>query len=293
MLNSKCLKLLGCSFFCLIIANCGSEGGDSTGNAENGSGSGSIGGTSSGGSSNPIPTVAELESLGQKLFSDTNFSNPPGLSCESCHSPGHALVDPDDNRPVSEGAITGRFGIRNSPTVSYARFIPPFSSKSDAVKMGLDVFTTEEASGEQIFRDVKCGRCHTNDGPSPLFTNFEYENIGVPGNTNNPFLTLDNSLNPDGANFVDRGLGRVIADPLDDGKFRTPSLRNIESTGPYMHNGIFATLEEVLDFYNVRNISDAEVDRNVVMEDVGNLNLTEAQKADLIAFMLTLTDENL
>jgi cytochrome c peroxidase len=133
-------------------------------------------------------------------------------------------------------------------TFERSKAISPFSSKFDAVKKGQEVFTTEEANGEQVYRDTKCGRCHTNDGPSPLFTNFEYENIGVPGNPNNPFLTLDFSLNPEGMNFVDFGLGGVTDEPFDDGKFCTPTLRNIESTGPYMHNGVFTTLEEVVDF---------------------------------------------
>jgi cytochrome c peroxidase len=120
MLKSKVLKLIGYSLFCLAIMNCG---GDSTGDGENGSEDNSVEGDSNvepsdGGNDDPVPTMAELESLGQKLFTDTNFSNPPGQSCESCHSLDHALVDPDDNHPVSEGAVTGRFGNRNSPTVS-------------------------------------------------------------------------------------------------------------------------------------------------------------------------------
>jgi len=67
------------------------------------------------------------EDLGKLIFFDTNLSEPAGQACASCHSPDAGFADPDQNLPVSEGVIAGRFGGRNSPTAAYASFTPTFS----------------------------------------------------------------------------------------------------------------------------------------------------------------------
>jgi len=120
-----------------------------------------------------------------------------------------------------------------------------------------------------------------------LFTNFQYFNIGVPGNPNNP-ANLANS------NFVDLGLGGRLSGSAENGKFKTPTLRNVELTAPYMHNGVFDTLEEVMAFYNIDEKVSAtpppEVD-NDINADVDFLGLNEPDDVDaLVAFMKTLTD---
>ena len=81
----------------------------------------------------------------------------------------------------------------------------------------------------------------------------------------------------------------------ENGKFRVPTLRNIALTAPYGHNGYFQTLEEIVHFYNVRDVSDefppAEYPATVNRDELGNLGLTPKEEADLIAFMKTLTDD--
>lgn len=73
-----------------------------------------------------------------------------------------------------------------------------------------------------------------------------------------------------------------------------PTLRNVELTAPYGHNGYFKTLEEIVHFYNVRDVSDefppAEYPATVNKEELGNLGLTQEEEADIVAFMKTLTD---
>ncbi|MFT7497320.1 MAG: cytochrome c peroxidase, partial [Urechidicola sp.] len=73
-----------------------------------------------------IDTITQA-ALGEKIYFDTNLSNPPGQSCASCHLSTAGFADPDSDQPTSEGAIAGRFGNRNSPTASYANQTPEFS----------------------------------------------------------------------------------------------------------------------------------------------------------------------
>jgi cytochrome c peroxidase len=172
----------------------------------------------------------------------------------------------------------------------------PFNSKFDAVQAGNDVFTVAEQRGRNIFNGrADCNRCHQTPGNNAeLFTDFEYKNIGVPANPNNPFLTLDISLNPDGVAFVDTGLGGVLNDANENGKFRTPTLRNIAITAPYMHNGVFDTLTEVVEFYNRRDVDAVipQVNQNVDNGgNIGNLNLSAGEIQDLVAFLEMLTDQ--
>lgn len=135
-------------------------------------------------------------------------------------------------------------------------------------------FTAQELQGRQIFNGVgNCTACHGTD-------NF------VPGGgppTNNG---LENP-------YVDKGIGAVSGRAADEGLFKVGSLRNIELTAPYMHDGRFATLEAVVEFYNsgvVAHPNLAPQLRNPGNGTPRRLNLTTAEKAALVAFMKTLTD---
>jgi cytochrome c peroxidase len=173
-----------------------------------------------------------------------------------------------------------------------------FDSKYDLYLAGRAELTPLEARGLELFDDrAKCADCHPSqrgaDGSAPLFTDFTYDNIGTPRNPANPFYGLPPELNPDGAAFIDRGLGPIVEDPAQDGKFKVPTLRNVALTAPYMHNGVFATLREVLDFYNTRDTEEwppPEVAENVNTEELGDLGLAEEDIDALLAFLETLSD---
>ncbi len=103
----------------------------------------------------------------------------------------------------------------------------------------------------------------------------------------------DNSFHNNGldATFADKGLGAISGNSYDDGKFKTPTLRNIVFTAPYMHDGRFATLEDVIEHYNQGGTPSATVDP--MMKHVGTgLNLTEQDKTDLLNFLKCLTDSS-
>ena len=173
--------------------------------------------------------------------------------------------------------------------------LSPFSSKFDAVQANADLFTQAEQRGLNIFNGkADCARCHRiNNNARPLFTDFTYHNLGVQANINNPFYNLDSSLNPEGNTFVDLGLGAVINDVRENGKFRVPTLRNIALTAPYMHNGVFNDLQQVIEFYNTRDTNPeqfpAEVEENKDRR-IGDLRLSPGEINDLIAFLNTLSD---
>ncbi len=178
--------------------------------------------------------------------------------------------------------------------------VAPFSSKYDHYLQGKAQLTESEARGLGIFLDSrkgKCAECHPAqqgpDGRPPLFTDFTYDNLGVPRNPANPFYGLPSDLNPQGAKAVDLGLGGFVKKASEDGKFRVPTLRNVALTRPYMHNGLFRTLRDVIVFYNTRDIHPwpaPEVPRNVNKEELGNLGLSARDIEDLVAFLHTLTD---
>jgi cytochrome c peroxidase len=192
----------------------------------------------------------------------------------------------------------------------------PFTSKHDAWLQGRAKLTAQELRGLRLFNDEKkgnCAACHPSqrrpDGGLPLFTDFTYDNLGVPRNPDNPFYAQAKAHNPAGAKFVDRGLGGFVKKRAEDDKFKVPTLRNIALTAPYMHNGYFKTLRGVVAFYNDRDARPAckgeaseaealkrgcwprpEIARNMNRDEMGRLGLTEQEVDDIAAFMEALTD---
>lgn len=172
----------------------------------------------------------------------------------------------------------------------------PFTSKFDFYLKGTVPLTFQEQAGMELFNGkANCASCHFSKSSGtvpPLFTNYEYFNLGVPKNPNNPYYTIPAKYNSAGKNFVDHGLKGTTNRSIDDGKFLTPTLRNIALTGPYFHNGFITTLPGAVSFLNSRATGaygSPEVDKNIDNR-TGNLGLTSTEQADLVAFLNTLTD---
>jgi cytochrome c peroxidase len=194
-----------------------------------------------------------------------------------------------------------------------------FSSKYDYYLKGEVELTEQEAWGLELFEGkAMCSACHPSepgpDGEPPLFTDFSYDNLGVPRNPENPFYDMDkvylddgSPINPQGADWIDPGLGGFLltqpdwADMAAEnwGKHKVPTLRNVDKRpGPafpkaFAHNGFFKSLEEITHFYNTRDVEDwppPEVLENVNTDELGNLGLTAEEEAAIVAFMKTLSD---
>lgn len=182
----------------------------------------------------------------------------------------------------------------------------PFDSKFDYVEAGLMAFTEEEEHGKKLFNGGgpgfgNCVDCHSgNYQGKSIFTQYVHHNILVPRNPDLSYYQQPKTVNPDGKKFTDLGLGqnlKITNSSIDGeaarakGLFRTPSLRNIAETGPYMHNGVFRTLEEVVDFYvEIQRAGPAEVSENQSLLLSTILEFSEADQKALVAFLKTLTD---
>jgi cytochrome c peroxidase len=194
--------------------------------------------------------------------------------------------------------------------------VNPFCSRYDEFVAGTTTALTPlEQEGLLLFEGDKamCAACHPS-GEGAVFTDFSYDNLGVPKNPENPVYERD-------FRFVDTGLGGFLKSAgysasvfkRDWGKVKVPTLRNVDKrvgggVKAYAHNGYFKSLEEIVHFYNTRDaLPDCgrnpnavpgvncwpkpEVDKNVNRAELGNLGLTPDEEAAIVAFLKALTDE--
>lgn len=197
--------------------------------------------------------------------------------------------------------------------------VNPFTSKYDYYLAGQVELTLLEQWGLALFEGkAMCSACHLSEpgpnGEPPLFTDFTYDNLGVPKNPRNPFYSMPPEWNPDGRAWVDYGLGSFLKNAgygpetyePEMGKQKVPTLRNVAKkphlgfVKAYAHNGYFKSLQEIVHFYNTRDVAGAgwqgkpwpapEVPVNVNTEELGNLGLTSEEEAAIVVFMKTLSD---
>ena len=237
---------------------------------------------------NPAAVLAKLKNnrayiaLWQAAYgtADINISTPAAIQ-DSYDKLGYAIAEYEASTEVNQ-----------------------FTSKWDAYKAGRITLSAQELEGQRLFlNEGGCRACHNSTGGNKnrpfqageLFTDFAYHNIGVPQNANNP----------GGNASPDLGLGGFLATAANPqwramatqemGKFKTPTLRNVGKAQRFMHNGALRTLEEVVHFYNTRDVAGAgwsapEYTGNLDVEHLGGLGLTPAQEAAIVAFMRTLDD---
>jgi cytochrome c peroxidase len=161
----------------------------------------------------------------------------------------------------------------------FQRTLISTKSKYDGYVAGSVVnFSADEKAGLQLFSQF-CNSCHT----APLFTDNLYHNNG-----------LDADFSNEAHERVFMGRFRISFNPADLGKFKTPTLRNIAITGPYMHDGRFSTLEQVLDHYS-NNVKHSPTLDTSLMKKNGSagIPLSIQEKNQLLAFLKTLTDSSL
>ncbi|MDB4916969.1 MAG: cytochrome-c peroxidase, partial [Gemmatimonadetes bacterium] len=169
---------------------------------------------------------------------------------------------------------------------AYVRSLVVLDSRFDAAVRGdVRALTAKERNGFTVFMGKgRCGTCHFaplfGGALPPAFVTSEPEIIGVPTRPDTSHAVLDE----------DQGRAGVDGIPEHQHAFTVPSLRNVERTAPYMHNGAFATLEQVVDFYN--RGGGAGVGAHVPRQTLSTtpLHLTVGEQRDLVAFLKALTD---
>jgi len=249
----------------------------------------------------------------------------PGTLAADCADPGAVIELNEETAAAVDASFT--LIARSVAAFEASAAVSPFASRFDRWQAGQAELTGQERAGFELFRDkALCAECHVLDpgpnGEPALFTDFTYDNLGVPRNPANPWY--GQAANAAGAGWVDRGLaatleGDAVYAPFasfQEGKQKVPTLRNVDARATpdapraYMHNGWFKTLEGVVRFYNTRDVLPAcegdateaealargcwpapEVAANVNHDELGDLRLTRAEEAAIVAFLRTLTDE--
>jgi cytochrome c peroxidase len=182
--------------------------------------------------------------------------------------------------------FTQAFGYKKIDSVQVAnamaqflRTLISYQSKYDKVLNGQGSFTKDEYDGFVFVNDQTkgdCIHCHITDG-DVLGTTLVFSNNGLDAIS-------------DSQDYKDKGRGAVTGNPADNGKFIVPSLRNLAFTAPYMHDGRFKTLEEVLAFYSEGVLQSTNIDSKMGFAHQGGARLTSEDKKKIIAFLLTLSD---
>ena len=184
---------------------------------------------------------------------------------------GHVLEKLNHSK-IYPGLFYKAWGDSNITSAHFLKSVSQFmltivsaNSKYDSVMRKQSIFTEQENNGYRLFKQ-NCATCHQE----PLFTNGKFENNGLPS---------DSTLK-------DTGRMKVTGNPQDSLTFKVPSLRNIEYSYPYMHDGRFKNLGAVLNHYtkgiSQSNTLSVQLQKSIV--------LSSNEKVDIIAFLLTLTD---
>jgi len=267
------------------------------------------------------PSTVEGVELGRRLYYDKILHNSQAMSCSECHHQSNSFTTAGSNSLAHinigwnssflwNGKVEGDledimlfevedffstnidnlnnhneypllfekvFGVSEitSKEVAYAlaqffRTLNSYNSKYDKIQLGLESFTPEEWDGFDIFYSERgdCFHCHGG----ALFSNNLFHNNGLDAVPANGRYTITNNS-------------------ADIGKFKTPTLRNIEFTAPYMHDGRYQTLEEVVDFYSHGLVWSPTIDPLMKNVNISSgVNLSASEKANLILFLKTLSD---
>jgi cytochrome c peroxidase len=222
------------------------------------------------------------DQIADVMMNDREFALPPKEAAV------RILRDPGKREAVSKAfgndSLDG-YRIRNA-IAAYVRTLNPFNSRFDAYMKGDDgALSSEERLGFNLFAGkAKCATCHFiplfNGTVPPFYSKAESEVIGVP---QRPVWTRA---------VIDSDSGRYLVNRLDPllYSFKTPGIRNAEKTAPYMHNGVYNTMEEVVRFYRVGGGVGIGIDLPWQTLPFDSLQLTVSDSRALVSFMRSLTD---
>jgi cytochrome c peroxidase len=180
----------------------------------------------------------------------------------------------DDYRARFAAAFDGQITARTigRALAAFEKTLESYDSPYDRYNLGNDnAISASARRGRELFiGKAKCADCHSGEH----FTSDRFRNIGL----------------YDAKTLTDAGRGAITGNPEDEGQFRVPTLRNVAVTAPYMHNGMFSTLREVIEYYNEPDaVVPGSKGRDASMNEP--LRLSEQEIADIENFLLSLTDD--
>jgi cytochrome c peroxidase len=227
--------------------------------------------------------------LFQQAYTNTDFSNVD----ETYNNIGRAIAAFERSNTVTK--FTSKFDKFWRACQAAGIVVSQINRTTELSTLPQGILTTRQLQGLALFNDKgKCSACHTtsnhvdpatNTVYPPLFTDFTYDNLGLP--TNQRVYDLAGGSPPD------LGLGGFLKDPAENGKFKVPTLRNVAKSPPYGHNGYFATLADIVHFYNTRDLGgwpDSEYPDTMNKTELGDLKLSPAEEWSIVVFMQSLTD---
>jgi cytochrome c peroxidase len=254
--------------------------------------------------------ASKYAGLWEEVWGEPISTDTPGDILQNYDRIGLAIAAYENSSEVNPFSSKFDMFMANADDASLDVMAIDMSNWQDYADLGLSM---AELEGFALYNDESkgaCSLCH----PPPLFTDFTYDNLGVPKNMENPFYDMDEVLlgdgtpiNPAGDAWIDPGLGGFLMTRAEWqhmaadnwGKHKVPTVRNVgKASGEnlpkaYMHNGVFKSLKEVVHFYNTRDVETwppAEVAANVNTDELGDLGLTGAEEDLIVLFMETLSD---
>lgn len=201
------------------------------------------------------------------------------LQRDPSYSAAFRRAFPDSARGITPDAVTRALA-------AYVRSLSALDSRFDrAVRGDTSALSTDERQGFTVFMGKgHCGTCHFlplfNGTMPPDFVRSEAEIIGVTDRAGRKGARID----------PDSGLARIDLQPIHRGAFKVPTLRNVAVTAPYMHNGAFRSLEQVVDFYDRGGAAGSGLDLPGQTLPPDSLHLSREEKHALVAFLGALTD---
>jgi cytochrome c peroxidase len=243
----------------------------------------------------PAEVVAQVEianyaPLFLTVYPDTDWNNVP----ETYNNIARAIAAYERSTAVTR--FTSKFDLFWNACVTAGINVSDINESTDLSTLPAGILSTGELKGLALFNGkAGCAACHVSADfepgvVPPLFTNYTYDNIGIP--TNPRVYELAGGTPPD------LGLGGRLNDVEENGKFKVPTLRNVAKSTPYGHNGYFISLNEIVNFFNTRDADGSaweliapDVPETVNETNIGNLGLTPREEAWIVSFLKTLTDQ--
>ena len=239
------------------------------------------------GNRNSMPLFNLAWNYNEKFFWDGRSFSIEGQALKpvknpiEMHNTWNNAVNSLQNHNEYPNLFLEAFGTQTIDSLLVTKAIAQFertlisaNSRFDQHLLGQITLTASELNGFNVFMDETkgdCFHCHGNAN-NPLWTDNDFHNNG-----------LD-------ATFLDIGLGQFTGNPADNGKFKSPSLRNLEFTAPYMHDGRFSTIDDVINHYSEGLVNSPTIDPLMKAVNDGGVHITDDEKADLKAFLLSLSD---